>query len=129
MNPNRAYVLLVDYKKAEVLLIKNIVGRGGWSLPGGGLTSVESHLQAACREVREEINLRLDPRRLKQLCVLPGRSKLRSGKRVYFVYALKKRSLHHNRLEILTVAWKSLTIEKGVDKTLQTVLKRIVVAD
>ena len=74
-------------------MLKNIIGLGRWVLPGGGLIKGESHLRAVCREAKEEIGLDLNPRKLKQLCVLPGKNRLRPGKRVYYLYPFENVNL------------------------------------
>jgi 8-oxo-dGTP pyrophosphatase MutT (NUDIX family) len=49
----RAYVL-IRYKD-EVLVVKNLLSRGSWMLPGGGIKSYESPKLGAIREAWEEI--------------------------------------------------------------------------
>lgn len=125
LNPNRAYVILIDIKKEEVLLLKNILGSGGWSLPGGGLKRGENHLQAARREVQEEINLKLNLKNLKELCSLPAKNRFQSGKRVFYICPFnKKYKLKHNQKEILMTAWHSLYFTDDVKPDIQIVLKK-----
>jgi len=42
----------------EVLLVKNLISRQRWMLPGGGIHSDESPQQAAARELQEEIGFK-----------------------------------------------------------------------
>lgn len=46
----------------QVLVVKNWLFGGGWSLPGGGVRRGEEPLQAAIRELREETGLVLAQR-------------------------------------------------------------------
>lgn len=54
----RSYALLV--KDDEVLLVRNWLGNGAWSLPGGGAHRHESYLQAVAREVHEELGVMIE---------------------------------------------------------------------
>lgn len=47
----------------EILLVQNW-GEQKWSLPGGGTHRGEAPIQAAIREVREELGVSLDPEQL-----------------------------------------------------------------
>lgn len=51
----RARVLLIW--QGKVLVVKNWLGAGGWSLPGGGLEHGEQANVAAVREVAEELGI------------------------------------------------------------------------
>lgn len=57
-NSQRARVLIVV--DDEVLFIKDWIGTGHWSLPGGGIHKKESPKQAVIRETMEEIGVALD---------------------------------------------------------------------
>jgi 8-oxo-dGTP pyrophosphatase MutT (NUDIX family) len=55
----RAYVIVVFENK--VLVTKNWLGfRRKWRLPGGGAKNNESYMQAAIREVKEEVGIDLN---------------------------------------------------------------------
>lgn len=54
----RVKVIVVD-EKGEILLVKNWFGRQRWTLPGGGVKFREPPLEAARRELREELSLDL----------------------------------------------------------------------
>ena len=121
-NANRAYVLLFDKTTKEVLFVKNVLGGRAWSLPGGGQKEAETSLETACREVKEEVSLELDPVKLTELCRLKGASRLRRGQRVYFVYSLSRRQITYNQREILKVAWQPIHAKIKLKKDLQPVL-------
>ena len=125
LNSKRAYVLLIDKGLQEVFLVKNLLSwRNEWFLPGGGLKKNENYLQAVCREVKEELGLKLDSKKLKEFCVLPGKNKLRPGQRVVFVYPLKKCVLNYNRRELISVTWKSLEAEIDIDESFRPALDK-----
>lgn len=54
-NSQRTRVLIVCGE--EAVMLKNWIGTGGWSLPGGGRKRGETALIAAQREVHEEVGL------------------------------------------------------------------------
>lgn len=54
----------------DVLLVKNSLGDRKWSLPGGGAGRNESDVMAACREVFEELHIRMVPKELESLGVV-----------------------------------------------------------
>ncbi|HEX7483914.1 MAG TPA: NUDIX domain-containing protein [Candidatus Saccharimonadales bacterium] len=51
--------VLVWNKHGELLLVRNWGGKPQWGLPGGGVDRGESSLQAARRELYEEIGIRI----------------------------------------------------------------------
>lgn len=53
----RVRVAVLDAEGQRILLVRNLVGRQRWSLPGGGIKSGESPSQAARRELKEELDL------------------------------------------------------------------------
>lgn len=48
--------VLVENEKREVLLVKHTYVKG-WYLPGGGVETGETLIEAACKELREEAGL------------------------------------------------------------------------
>lgn len=44
----------------NVLLVRHTYGKPEWDLPGGGIKRDEHPLEAACREIEEELGVRLD---------------------------------------------------------------------
>lgn len=63
----RVFIAVQD----EVLVIKNWISSGQWSLPGGGIHPREDPLKGALREVREEIGITLDAHDLIRLTPEP----------------------------------------------------------
>jgi 8-oxo-dGTP diphosphatase len=55
MNNDRARVLVRDGD--SILLTRSWFGRQRWSLPGGGIEAGERAIDAACRELQEEIGV------------------------------------------------------------------------
>ena len=52
-------------KNKELLVVRGWINDGKWQLPGGGIKPNESSLDATIREVKEEVNLNLDPKKVK----------------------------------------------------------------
>lgn len=65
MWPPRAYVMIEHDNK--LLLVNNWLGSGDWSFPGGGVHKGEDSKVGACREVFEEVGLKILPSELKFL--------------------------------------------------------------
>ncbi len=53
-------VRVIIIHKNSVLLVKNWYGPGSWQLPGGGRKITESSLEAAVREISEELSIDLE---------------------------------------------------------------------
>ena len=123
--PNRAYVVLLDEKRIQILLVKNWLSLRRWSLPGGGLEDAESHLQAARREVREEVNLSLPATALKRLEILPGANRFVAGSRVYYLCRRRKCDIDHNRRELVDARWYALDELPPVSDQMTRVLARL----
>ncbi len=58
-SPLTARVRVVIRCEDEILVVKNWFGSGHWQLPGGGIKSREKPIDAAIREVNEELNINL----------------------------------------------------------------------
>jgi len=73
----------------EILLCKDWLGSGKWSLPGGGVKKGEKLIPAAIREVKEETGLILKPSQLKTL-TLRANKRRRSNYHYFLVdYTIK----------------------------------------
>lgn len=117
----RARVILVW--QGKVLVVKNWLGAGGWSLPGGGLERGEPADAAASREVLEELGITLDP---KDLLSLGQDTAVERGGLVsrYYLYGFEfqdEPDITAARAEIVAYAWldfdQVLTAQKGVGNT------------
>lgn len=51
----------------QVLLVINALGDRRWTLPGGGAKRTEQPVEAAAREIQEELSLTLAPERLRSM--------------------------------------------------------------
>lgn len=93
----------------RVLVLKNWLGDGKWSLPGGGLHRGESSLDGVIRETREETGIELAPEQLTLLGTFEHRDK---GFRFHYdLYGAELPSLPTTRVqrgEVLTIAWMSM---------------------
>lgn len=65
----RVRVLVTD-EKHRILLVRGVISSGDWTLPGGGLERGESAVDAAQREVFEEVGIKLTKSSLKYLRTL-----------------------------------------------------------
>ena len=57
--------------KSEVLVVKNWFALDVWQLPGGGKSFKESGIQAAKRELLEELSIDIEDKDIKQITVEP----------------------------------------------------------
>lgn len=106
--PRTRVLLLHDSK---LLVVKNWLGSGGWSLPGGGMHSDELPLDAALREVSEELGLVLNASDVVELgAYVSKESRLLHSKYFLFVVQLElEPNITQQRLEIMDSAWIGLT--------------------
>lgn len=91
----------------EVLVVKNWLGQGHWSLPGGGAHKHENPLDAVLREVTEELSVVVDPATVQSLGyhVSSETSLLRSKYELFAVELQEKPILTLQRLEIMDSRW------------------------
>lgn len=61
----RVKVLILSPDSKQVLLVKNLLSQQKWTLPGGGVKREETAIQAARREIKEELGLNIDIEGLK----------------------------------------------------------------
>jgi 8-oxo-dGTP diphosphatase len=91
----------------EVLVVKNWLGAGNWSLPGGGAHKNEKPIAAAMREVKEELGIDISSVEIEALGTqVSVESKLLKSK--YYLFAAKlnkKPKLTLQQLEIRDATW------------------------
>lgn len=101
----RSRVIITD-RDDNILLVRNWIGSGKWSLPGGGIGRTESAVQAARREVKEELGILLDETALHYVAKLPG------YQYPAYIFSVRisdgqKAALRPRRLEITHAEWYS----------------------
>lgn len=74
---------MIEHNK-KLLLVNNWLGSGEWSFPGGGVHKDEDSKTGACREVFEEIGLKLLPSDLEY--VTEGFVKYLFGGKKFIIY-------------------------------------------
>lgn len=96
-----------------ILLQRTSVGSQLWNLPGGGIKSGESALDAAQREVHEEVGITLNKENLQEIGIVPqyGLSKRVHYDRVFLVVQLQEplEPKIIRPLEILEAQWFPLS--------------------
>lgn len=119
----RARVIFVC--QGKVLVVKNWLGAGGWSLPGGGLESGELPDAAAVREVSEELGISIDAAALLPLGEYTAVERGRLISRYYlFGYELETEPvITLAKSEIVDQSWLDFkeiqTAQKGVGNTVK----------
>lgn len=82
----RAGILLYNEEKNAIITIQRIKkDRNYWVIPGGTVEQGESTRDAACREIFEELKIKVDKEKLAPFCSIQNRG----NKEVYFFYTLK----------------------------------------
>lgn len=106
-NTNRAYVIILDRQNKSMIVVKNLMSLPKtWDFPGGGVHRKESHLEGACREIKEEINLEIKASDLVKLYEYRSKSKKTSiSFFLYFVNRSKLKKLEYFYPEILEARW------------------------
>lgn len=129
LQPPRTRVVIKCGK--NILLVKDWLGTGKWSLPGGGLKKSEKPEIGAIREVYEETSLKLDPKNLISI----GKLDLRSAGISYTAYCYSlnvdtKLNPSITSKEIAEVKWFNmddlgeLELSPTVKQVLQALYKR-----
>lgn len=105
----RARVVMVN-ERGEVLLVKGVIGHRRWTLPGGGIERGEQPIDAALREVYEELGVKLSE--LRQVAFVPKGAATNAGYDAFVFAAHLAADAFKDELinpyEILAVEWFSL---------------------
>lgn len=100
----RAYGV-IEYQD-KILLIKNWLGSGAWSLPGGGGHQGEEFKDTLAREINEEVGLKIDKSKAK--LIIKDEHAGDFGKKKFVIFHIKqenKPSIVLNHLEIVDYKW------------------------
>lgn len=124
----RARVILVC--QGEVLVVKNWLGAGGWSLPGGGLESGERADAAAVREISEELGISLAAA---ELMPLGEHTAVERGRLVsrYYLYGFEfqtRPDVTPAQSEIVGYAWLDIKQIQNAKKGIGNTVKQSVTA-
>lgn len=126
LQPPRTRIIIKN--KNNILLVKDWLGTGKWSLPGGGLKRNENPKEGAIREIREETGLILNTNDLQSI----GQINLKSAGIGYSAYCYllnvnTNLKPNNNSKEIAEVSWFNLdSIEKlNLSPTVYQVLQAL----
>lgn len=100
----RSYVVIEH--EGRVLVVLNWLGKGEWSLPGGGIHKDENPVTGAVREVFEETSIRLEKSTLKKTA--SGFTRHFFGGKNFSIYHVKlheKADVNRRKYEILDARW------------------------
>lgn len=105
ITPARARVVITH--NGEVLVVKNWLSHGRWTLPGGGVQHAELPIDAAVREIAEELGIDLDKSQLVEKGLLTSieAGAIRSRYYLFFVELKDKPAIAAAAHEIMDVAW------------------------
>jgi 8-oxo-dGTP pyrophosphatase MutT (NUDIX family) len=101
----RTRVALYDAKTRQILLVKTLISAQKWDLPGGGIHKGESAINAAIREVGEEVGVSLKKTQLKHVGVTRISEQMVSYDVEIFLVAVDKIVPRGGRFEILDKQW------------------------
>lgn len=101
----RVRVIVVN-DAGQVLLVRNWYGRQRWAFPGGGVKRHEPPVQAARRELREELSLDLSEHALRPLGMIEKYDKATPFKATVFSAELPSDApVYRHPLEIIDHRW------------------------
>lgn len=109
----------------EVLLVKNWLGSGGWSLPGGGLHRGEQPSVGVLRELKEELGVTFAPDRLIEfgLHIVQERGGLPSKFYLFAAVLEEKPNLYPDGREIVAHDWAKISSllpkKRGISATVR----------
>lgn len=125
---NSIRVRVVVIAGDSVLLVRSSIGSQNWNVPGGGVKKNEPAETASVRELLEETNLKIDPKKLKYLGSNTGSLTSTKGsytRKFYGVLIPEIKPVKVIRpLEVLEVGWFSLAnLPENHSKTLDVALE------
>ena len=103
----RAYGVIEHEQK--VLIVKNWLGSGTWSLPGGGAQKGESHKETLARELHEETGIIIDKETVS--VIEEGVHNREFGKKKFIIFHVPQQSkpaIFINHLEIVDSRWVAI---------------------
>lgn len=109
----------------SVLVVKNWLGSGTWTLPGGGMHAHETPLSAVIREVNEELDIVLEPEAVQELGLHTSKEPLGlvSKYHLFAVQYIEKPAITLQPAEIMEAAWipsnDLLMAPSGVSRTVK----------
>lgn len=110
----RAYGVIEHAGK--ILVVKNWLGSGNWSLPGGGAKRGENNTETLKRELHEEIGINIDVSKVSVL--IKGVHRREFGKKKFIIFYLpykEKPSTIINHLELTDAKWVDKKELKGIE--------------
>ena len=123
-NTHRAYVV-VQYNN-KILVTKNWLGnQQKWRLPGGGIKAGERPAVAACRELAEEVGVRISERDLIQLNPTPIEARYGYLVELFAAPQAKKPKIRIDEREILQATFlsKKELVNEQISDELQAALR------
>ncbi len=100
----RAYTFIESGGK--VLIVKNWLSRGEWSLPGGGIKAGENPRKGAVREIFEETGIIFQPNELEELTYGELKYVINSKRYVLYSARLKEQpKINKQKYELLDARW------------------------
>lgn len=127
----RVVILKRKSQGHNVLLVKQWFSDGKWSLPGGGIKRSETTKPAAAREIREELGLRLDVKKLTQMHNIGHERTGSYCAHPLMVIVKSNAKINMREFEISEYAWFSLDqlpvdISPVSEKIIKSVKRRMV---
>jgi 8-oxo-dGTP diphosphatase len=125
ITPPRTRIILIAENR--LLLTKDWLGSGRWSLPGGGLHRNEPERQGAARELFEETSITLSPNQLTYIDTVKSGNGM-STKLIFFRASLPSiPSVKLQKYEIAEHQWVELNkVESaGLDKVSQQIIQSL----
>jgi 8-oxo-dGTP pyrophosphatase MutT (NUDIX family) len=123
----RAYGVIEH--SGKILVVKNWLGSGTWSLPGGGAKRGEQHEETLKRELHEEIGINIDVSKASVL--IKGEHRREFGVKKFIIFHLsykEKPATIINHLELTDFMWVDKKELKNIEPKsyeLQKVIEKI----